>query len=86
MDYEGRITGMAGTERLGWLSARCAAARGGPRRILPRGRASETESAGKGTSVATVLAVRSALGYAVDSCPVPTKGGLAAYAEPLAGP
>ncbi|MCY4433823.1 MAG: helix-turn-helix domain-containing protein [bacterium] len=93
MDYEGRITRIADTERLGqavrelrrsqkMTQAELAAAAG-----APRGRISEIESEGKGgTSVATVLAVLSALGYEIDLCPAPPTGDLAAYAESFAGP
>ncbi len=92
MDYEGRITRITETERLGqavrelrrnqnMTQAELAAAAG-----VPRGRISEIESAGRGTSVATVLEVLSVLGYEVDLCPAPPTGDLAAYAESFAGP
>ena len=93
MDYEGRITRITDTERLGravrelrrsqkMTQADLAAAAG-----VPRGRVSEIESSGKGgTSITTVLAVFSALGYEMDLCPAPPTGDLAAYAESFAGP
>ena len=91
MDYEGRITRIADTERLGkavrelrrskkMTQVELAADAG-----VPRGRISEIESAGRGTSVATVLAVLAALGYEIDLCPAPPTGDLAAYAESFAG-
>ena len=91
MDYEGRITRITDTERLGQavrelrrskkMTQVDLAADAG----VPRGRISEIESAGKGTSVATGLAVLSALGYEMDLCPAPPTGDLAAYAESFAG-
>ena len=92
VDYEGRITRIADPERLGqavrelrrskkMTQADLAAVAG-----VPRGRVSEIESAGKGTSIATVLAVLCALGYEMDLCPAPPTGDLAAYAESFVGP
>ena len=75
MDYEGRITRISDTEQLGqairklrrnqnMTQADLAAVAG-----VPRGRISEIESAGRGTSIATVLSVLSVLGYEVGPVP-----------------